>query len=284
MFKNHILPFYGNLKIKNISYPDTLRSFEVWDKKLERPSKVASELNKCLVHAVKYGIISKNPVDLEELRSNEKMALRKKGNKQTEKLFYTPDELDVFIQKLKATDDISKIAIFLVLVNLGLRKGELLALQWQDIDFQNKTVLIHQAIGTDDSNKPYVKSTKNTEERTLDINEETFKALLKWQEYQAEQLKWQNLEHQGSEQFIFPNNKNTFYNNCKLNAWLKRFQIQHGLKLISVHGLRHSCASRIYYQTNDVKFIQHFLGHSKIATTIDTYIHCIPELYTLSDE
>lgn len=284
MFKNHILPFYGNLKVKNISYPDTLRSFEVWDKKLKRPSKVASELNKCLVHAVNYGIISKNPVDLEELRSNEQMALRKNGNKQTEKLFYTPDELDVFIQKLKVTDDISKIAIFLVLVNLGLRKGELLALQWQDIDFQNKKILIHQAIGTDDSNKPYVKSTKNTEERTLDIDEETFRALLKWQEYQAEQLKWQNLEHQASEQFIFPNNKNTFYNNCKLNAWLKRFQIQHGLKLVSVHGLRHSCASRIYYQTKDVKFIQRFLGHSKIATTIDTYIHCIPELHTLSDE
>ena len=101
MFKNHILHFYGNLKVKNISYPDTLRSFEVWEKKLKRPSKVASELNKCLGHAVNYGIISKNPVDLEELRSNEKMALRKNGNKQTEKLFYIPNELDVIFQKLQ---------------------------------------------------------------------------------------------------------------------------------------------------------------------------------------
>lgn len=47
-----------------------------------------------------------------------------KGTKnQIEKLFYTPDESDEFIQKLKATDDISKIAIFLVFVNLGLRKS-----------------------------------------------------------------------------------------------------------------------------------------------------------------
>ena len=63
----------------------------------------------------------------------------KSTKNQIEKLFYTPDESDEFIQKLKATDDISKIAIFLVFVNLGLRKGELLALQWQDIDFQNKS-------------------------------------------------------------------------------------------------------------------------------------------------
>lgn len=284
MFKNHILPFYGNLKLKNISYQDTLRSFEVWKDKLRKPSKVAIELNKCLQQAFYNDYIPKNPIKLNGLRSWEKKQESKENNQQIEKLFYTSDELDAFIQKLKATDDISKIAIFLVLVNLGLRKGELFALQWQDIDFQNKKILIHQAIGTDESNKPYIKRTKNLGKRTLDIDDETFQALLNWQELQAEQLKWQNLEHQGSEQFIFPNNKNTFYNNCKLNAWLKRFQIQHGLKLVSVHGLRHSCASRIYYQTNDVKFIQRFLGHSKIATTIDTYIHCIPELHTLSDK
>ncbi|MCS5503054.1 site-specific integrase [Lysinibacillus sp. A4] len=202
-----------------------------------------------------------------------------KGTKnQIEKLFYTPDESDEFIQKLKATDDISKIAIFLVFVNLGLRKGELLALQWQDIDFQNKKIRIHQAVGTDEWNKPNIKSKKNSYERTLDIDEETLQALFKWQELQAEQLKLQNLEHQGEKQLIFTNSKNTFYNNYKLITWLKKFQTQHGLKLVPVHGLRHTCAARMYYQTKDVEFIQHLLGHTNIKTTIDLYIHCIPEL------
>ncbi len=67
MFKNNTLPFYGHLKVKDISYQDTLQSFEVWKIKLIRPSKVASELIKCLQHAVKYGIISKNPIDLSYL-------------------------------------------------------------------------------------------------------------------------------------------------------------------------------------------------------------------------
>lgn len=202
-----------------------------------------------------------------------------KGTKnQIEKLFYTPDESDEFIQKLKATDDISKIAIFLVFVNLGLRKGELLALQWQDIDFQNKKIRIHQAVGTDEWNKPNIKSKKNSYERTLDIDEETLQALFKWQELQAEQLKLQNLEHQGEKQLIFTNSKNTFYNNYKLITWLKKFQTQHGLKLVPVHGLRHTCAARMYYQTKDVEFIQHLLGHTNIKTTIDLYIHCILEL------
>ncbi|MEF7495278.1 tyrosine-type recombinase/integrase [Lysinibacillus sphaericus] len=281
IFKNHILPFYGDLKLKNISYQDTLRSFEVWKEKLQKPSKVAIELNKCLEQAVYNDFIPKNPVKLDGLRLWEKKEERKRDNAQGDKLFYTSEELDLFIQKLKTTDDISKIAIFLVFVNLGLRKGELLALQWQDIDFQNKKIRIHQAVGTDESNKPYIKSTKNSVERTLDIDEETFQALLKWKELQEEQLKWQSLEHQGDKQFIFPNNKNTFYNNSKLNAWLKKFQTQHGLRLVSVHGLRHSCATRIYYQTKDIKFIQRFLGHTKIETTIDTYIHCIPELSNL---
>ena len=284
IFKNHILPFYGSLKVKDISFQDTLQSFEVWKLKLIRPLEVANELNNCLKHAVKYGIISKNPVDLWILHLWEKKEQRMKGNQQIEKKFYTPNESNEFIQKLKTTDDISKIAIFLMFVNLGLRKGELLALQWQDIDFQNKKIRIHQAVGLDELNKPYIKITKNSYERTLDIDDETLQALLNWQELQAEQLKWQNLEHQGDKQYIFPNNKNTFYNYSHLNRWLKKFQTQHGLKLVSVHGLRHSCATRMYYQTEDIKFIQYFLGHTDMTTTIDTYIHCIPELHTLLDE
>ncbi|AWE08592.1 hypothetical protein DCE79_14975 [Lysinibacillus sp. 2017] len=39
-----------------------------------------------------------------------------------------------------------------------------------------------------------------------------------------------------------------------------------------------TCATRMYYQTKDIKFIQHFLGHTDITTTIDTYSYCIPEL------
>ncbi|MGE8000259.1 site-specific integrase [Lysinibacillus sp. NPDC093190] len=202
-----------------------------------------------------------------------------KGTKnQIGKLIYTSDESDEFIQKLKATNDISKIASFLLLINLGLRKSELLALQWQDIDLQNKTIRIHQAIGWDELNKPYIKVTKNYYERTLDIDDETLQVLFKWQELQAEQLKLQNIEHKGNKQFIFTNNKNTFYNNSNLNRWLKKFQTHHGLKLVSVHGLRHTCAIRMFYQKKDIKFIQHFLGHTNITTTIDMYIHCIPEL------
>ncbi|SCY43037.1 Phage integrase family protein [Lysinibacillus fusiformis] len=90
----------------------------------------------------------------------------------------------------------------------------------------------------------------------------------------------QNLEHRGEKQFIFPNNKNTFYNNYKLNAWLKKFRTQHGLKLVSVHGLRHTCATRMYYQKKNLIFIQHFLGHISLKTTFNTYIHHIPELTT----
>lgn len=79
----------------------------------------------------------------------------------------------------------------------------------------------------------------------------------------------------------FLNNKIAFYNSSHLNRWLKKFQTQHGLKLVPVHGLRHTCAARMYYQTKDVKFIQHFLGHTNKKTTIDLYIHCIPELGNL---
>lgn len=74
------------------------------------------------------------------------------------------------------------------------------------------------AVGSDELNKPYIKDTKNYDERTLDIDDKTFQALLKWQDLQAEQLNLQNIEHQGDKQFIFLNNKNTFYINSNLNS------------------------------------------------------------------
>ncbi|WP_016994723.1 Arm DNA-binding domain-containing protein [Lysinibacillus boronitolerans] len=77
IFKNHILPFYGDLKLKNISYQDTLQSFEVWKGKLQKPSKVAIELNKCLEQAAYNNYIPKNPVKLGGLRSWEKKERKK---------------------------------------------------------------------------------------------------------------------------------------------------------------------------------------------------------------
>lgn len=169
-----------------------------------------------------------------------------KGTKnQIGKLIYTLDESDEFIQKLKATDDISNIASFLLLINLGLRKSELLALQWQDINLQNKTIRIHQTIDSGELNKPYIKVTKNHYKRTLDIDDKTLQALFKWQELQAEQLKLQNIEHQGDKQFIFLNNKNTFYINSNLNSWLKKFQTQYGLACFSSRLPSHLCYSHV---------------------------------------
>ncbi|MER2058063.1 MAG: hypothetical protein ABTA16_04520 [Niallia sp.] len=78
----------------------------------------------------------------------------------------------------------------------------------------------------------------------------------------------QNLEHRDEKQFIFPNNKNTFYNNYKLNAWLKKFQTQHDLKLVSVHGLRDTCATRMYYQKKNLIFHSKFLRSHKLENNI----------------
>lgn len=227
-------------------------------------------------HAVYHNLIPNNPVNLDRLSLDENN--RNVRGKSKEILFYTQDELKTFIQKLKETNDISKIASFLILINLGLRKGELFALKWVNIDFTNKKIRIFQSISLDENNKPYIKGTKNNVERTLDIDDDTFQALLNWRELQLVQLKSLNIKHLKDEQLIFPNKNNTFYNNSVLNTWLKKFQKKQQLKTVTIHGLRHTCATIKYYQSNDFKYIQYFLGHTSLKTTIDTYIHCIPEL------
>ncbi|MGL4393214.1 MAG: tyrosine-type recombinase/integrase [Fusobacteriaceae bacterium] len=62
----------------------------------------------------------------------------------------------------------------------------------------------------------------------------------------------------------------------KLDYVTKRFKAilkKNNLKEIRFHDLRHSCATVLYYKSVDLKSIQHWLGHSNIATTYDTYVH-----------
>ena len=51
--------------------------------------------------------------------------------------------------------------------NTGMRKGELLALKWTDIDFENHTITVSKAISLDDTNKIYLKSTKTGKTRIM---------------------------------------------------------------------------------------------------------------------
>lgn len=182
-----------------------------------------------------------------------------------EMLFYTYEEFQKFIS---AEEDIKWIAIFQILYFCGLRRGELLGLQWRDIDFYRNTLSISKQItsrsGTVKNFHFSVPKTKSSI-RTLPICK-TLRTSLQMLRLEASKVNGFNDYY-----FIcgdaFPLSANSLVDH-KNNLAIKA-----GVKEIRLHDFRHSCASLLIDKGSNVTLVAKYLGHTKIEETLNTYSH-----------
>ena len=160
-----------------------------------------------------------------------------------------------------------------LLLNTGMRVGELLALKWSNVDFEEKQIHITetrtQVIDRSDSENKYVmvdQSTKTSSgNRFVPINQKAEEALMYFKalNYNSPYV-MANSDH----------NVITYRNlNRVLAKILENNKIGHG----SLHTLRHTFATRLFKNGVDIKVISELLGHSDISITYDIYAHVINE-------
>ena len=140
----------------------------------------------------------------------------------------------------------------------GLRKSEALALQWRDIDFENKRIYVYKSLYYI-SNSPHIK--KNTKTKSG----ERYVILL---DCLADQL----LPVQGKpEEYVFNKNGNLLDKSYYTRMW-EKYKKESGVNT-STHALRHSYATLLFEAGISEKDSQTLLGHSNISTTYDIYTH-----------
>lgn len=248
----HIIPTFNDFKIAKINPPVILK----WQNSLAQYSfKYRSGLNVLLSSIFKFGnryYDLPNPmVKVEPIRNLE----RKK-----EMSIWTPLEFENF---LKVVDDYSYKLFFRFLYISGCRKGEGLALSYDDIDLEKGTVKIDKSITRKGKQRPFeVTTTKNKySDRTLVMPIEFIQELLKQQEIQK-----------GN--FVFGGEK-PFADNTltrKFNNWCSLANVPK----IRIHDLRHSSASFLISKGISVVAVSRRLGHASISQTLDTYSHLMP--------
>ena len=161
--------------------------------------------------------------------------------------YYTLEELKHFF---KCVDDYGnpKMAIFFrLLAFTGARKSEVLALQWEDIDFNAKTLDITKTVSLDESERPIVTTPKTKKSiRKISLDDGTLDELKKWRKQQAEYyLKHgYNTMHPG--QLIVPSKTNGLYNPTFPNDWLNMLARKFDFKRITLHGFRHTHCSLLF--------------------------------------
>ena len=190
----------------------------------------------------------------------------KKSDKQVEAL--TLNEQIKFQNYLETSDSVYK-NILLLLLHTGVRVGEALALNIDDIDFESKQIKITKILSKDKSGKIIIhssnqSSTKNGT-RTVEINEFYISSLKK-----AVKLATENKLNKNS--LLFCKEDGSILPTTTINSAFKRICSKLEIKTATnTHCLRHSFATRYIEADISLPVLQTLMGHDKIQTTIDTY-------------
>lgn len=201
-----------------------------------------------------------------------------KIKKEKSENFWSLEELHRFLKIVKEIEPYKHFALFRLLAYSGLRKGELYALRWGDLDFDNNLLTINKSIGRIDGHA-IEKGTKNSfSVRSIYLDSETIDILKHWQElYRQEQNQLAISKIDLSNEYMF-----TYLTNSDqieplhadyLNNILKRIIRKYKLKPISPHGFRHTHATLMTEIGIDPTNTSKRLGHASSQMTLDIYTH-----------
>ena len=261
----HIVDGLGDVSIVDLR-PDHL--IEYYDSKLLNLS--ASTITKhhhlivdCLSDAVKWNLITRNVGIAVEPPRAPKKEMKALSVGETHRF------LDNCITEPWRT-------IFHTLIWTGIRRSELLGLQWNDLDLDMALMTIRRSLvrlqnGTYVTDEPKTSSGA----RSLDLAPSTC-ILLK--QHRADQERDVELLGIPSSQanFVFGHPDGTPRTPSTVTQQFRRIASRAGLSGVRLHDLRHTHASLMLQQGTDIKTISTRLGHSSVAFTMDTYAHLLP--------
>ncbi|HEY3967896.1 MAG TPA: site-specific integrase [Planctomycetaceae bacterium] len=162
-------------------------------------------------------------------------------------------------------------ALYLLAIDSGMRQGEMLALRWDDISFESRTISVRRKV-IEVKKVFHVDEPKTASgRRSITVTPATIEAL---REHQAKMLA-EGLIGGG---WVFPRRNGKFIRRNWLVLRIKKILADAGLPEITFHALRHTCATMLLQASTHGKIVQERLGHSKIAITLDTYSHVTPTM------
>ncbi|WP_314406391.1 tyrosine-type recombinase/integrase [uncultured Gemella sp.] len=260
-----------HVQLKKITLPFCQKIITNYSKKfsLSTLKKIKIYGGMIFDYAVKMKVIYSNP--MKDVLLPKKQVDITSNDKD---LYYSKDELNHFLKLVDSTNDIKLSAMFRVLAYTGIRKGELQALEWSDIDFTNNTININKTLAISSEYKIKVQTPKSKSSiRKISIDEETKLILKRWKAKQRE-LFFSLGTRVKKNQLCFTNDITNDYlylnfTNDKLSKICKK----HKFKEIKIHGFRHTHCSLLFESGFTIQEVQDRLGHSDLKTTMSVYAH-----------
>ena len=213
--------------------------------------------------AKEWNLIKENPMDGVPKPKKEKTKINP----------YTAEEAKEVIGKLYDEPIMWRLFILGSMLG-GFRRGELIALEWSDVNFADKCIRIRKSISLVQNGQAYEKGTKNDEERTVDMPDWYMAELEQYYKVWKRQ-RWENNDIWvgGDREYLFHNGTGKPLYHTTPTTWWREFVKRHKLRKVRLHDLRHSSATLLIEAGAHLKAIQERLGHKQFQTTADIYAH-----------
>jgi integrase len=269
----HLLPEFGPQRIETI----TPEEIERWRNGLvedgartrRTANKILTHLHTIFEHAVQYHDLMVNPVT--------KVARLRESYDAARFDFYSPEEIHKLVagaargahrdparpavtdaeRALRAAEDRQDGAIYLTAAFSGLRRGELVALRWEDVDFEHSSIRVFEGYVAGQAGKP-----KSRRSRTVPMVEEIADALT--------ELKGRD-DWTGKGDLVFVSREGTHVDGSALRRRYIATLAAVGLRRLRFHDLRHVFGSLAINVASIVQ-VQAWMGHADIKTTM-RYLH-----------
>lgn len=186
--------------------------------------------------------------------------------------YFQPEQVAAIRDALETEPIKWKTLMHLFLIT-GARRGEILGLKWNAVDFEGRRIHICNNVLYSPDIGIYEDTPKTaTSDRWVSLPTETMKLLRKYRAYQnTERLRLGGYyQDQG---YLFAQDNGSPLHPDSVTDWMKKFSKRHGLPHINPHAFRHTMASMLYFNGVDSVSISKRLGHAQVSTTANIYAH-----------
>jgi integrase len=185
-----------------------------------------------------------------------------------------PEESGVLLRAAKGT--YLHTPVFIALAT-GLRRGEILALRWQDIDLDRQTLTVNQSLEqTRDGLRFKAPKTKQSR-RTIALSPSAVGVLQAHRVLQLEERIKLGLGRDGIS-LVFARHDGQPINPRNFSKEFSRLRKRAGVRPVTFHGLRHTHFTTLLREGIHPKIASERAGHASVAITMDIYSHAIPSL------
>lgn len=258
--RNNVVPYLGQIPISQIETND-VQKWLIALKEKGLASKTIRESYGCLKRALDIA------VQQHKLRENPCTGAKLPKVSKAKMTYYSKEEI---INALKCAEGTDMYLILLLATNAGLRRGELLALKWKNVDTENG--IIHISENRVHGDKEVITKTPKSQSgvRDIPIGSHVLTILRKAKlEYQ-----WKaNRAGFKDDDYVIHKEDGTPYHPDSLTQKWERFIVAQGLRPVRFHDLRHSYATAMLEAGVDMKTLQSLMGHANYSITADIYSH-----------